>query len=282
VAIFGLVIFLLGFKPAPAYGENFVSFCVHPNYVSFFLTTTTLCTLFVIYQKKQFSKFVVGFSTICIFLQYLAQLLTFCRAGIIGTSLAIAIFFFFFYKRKALIIIPIVILVIITFVSSFVVAKGNVSTISRFLLMVPAYNMLVDSKSAFLWGYGPTATFDAYAYFRDFFFIAEKVNNPHNTIVSMAIMFGVVFTLIMLFFGGSLLFKGSLKSIRATNKNESIVYSFLVIILIGLFVQGLFDSALLMPEYFDMQFYLLFMGLLYKLTDKKLIANCKEFLTNNS
>ncbi|MBS1514218.1 MAG: hypothetical protein JSS63_04275 [Bacteroidetes bacterium] len=233
--------------------------------------------MLILYQKSQFSPFLIRFSLIGIFLQYIAQLLTFCRAGIIGTSLAISIFFFLHYKKKALIIIPLVAILIVSFVSSFIVAKGNVSTVSRFLLMVPAYNMLVESKSAFLWGYGPTYTFDAYAYFRDFFFIAEKVNNPHNTVVSMAIMFGVLFTVIMLFFGGSLLFKGSLKAITVKNKNENVIYSFLVVILVGLFVQGLFDSALLMPEYFDMQFYLLFLGILYKLTDKKPTKILKEF-----
>lgn len=268
-SIFGIVIFFLGFKPISHYGGNFVSFCIHPNYISFFLTTSIISTLFLILYKKGLSKYLYYFLIATIFIQFFAQLLTLCRAGIMGSTVGILLLFVFYLRKKSFFVIPFVILLAQFVISNAFVAKGSDSTISRFLLLVPAYNMIVESTSSFLWGYGPSKTFDAYAQFRDFYFIAEKVNNPHNTVVSMIIMFGSLFTFVMLFFGARLLFKGSFRSFKSADNSERLIYGFLVTVLSGLFIQGLFDSAILMPEFFDMQFFLLFLGLLHRLTSKK-------------
>jgi O-antigen ligase len=129
--------------------------------------------------------------------------------------------------------------------------------------------MLVEKNMHTFFGYGVTNAFKAFEDYRAKFDVLEPVNNPHNVILSMFIMFGLIFTIFFLIFFISLLIKGWRYSSRAKERNTKMFYGFLFASTFSIFIQGVTDSAIIMPEYYVMPPFLLSLGLLFLFTRQK-------------
>lgn len=268
----GIIMYFAKIVPISTYTNQtrYLSFIIHPNYVSFLLTITSVTSLFYyLYygkNKRQFFKILI---IITIIIQLISQFFTLSRGGLLGTTFGIFFLLFFKFRKKVILIVPALFSVIIYLAIQVFRTKGIASTFARFLLMIPVYYMLKEQSIHTIFGYGITNSFDAYSSYRGLYEIIEAVNNPHNTFLSIFIMFGIVFAILLFFYFIYLVFKGSIYSLKAKENEEKMFYAFLTSNLIAVFLHGLFDSMLIMPEYFVMQFFLIILGLMIFYTRKK-------------
>ena len=272
VGIIGILMYIVGFVPYSYYTANsrYISVIIHPNQVSLLLTPTTITTLYYfLINKQKFSVYKKIFYIVSVLIQLLSQFLTLCRGGILGTFIGVLLLLFFFYRGKIFILISVFISFVYYFINTIFLSKGNVSNIGRFLLLIPVYNMLVEKNMHTFFGYGVTNAFKAFEDYRAKFDLLEPVNNPHNVILSMFIMFGLIFTIFFLIFFISLLIKGWRYSSRAKERNTKMFYGFLFASTFSIFIQGVTDSAIIMPEYYVMPPFLLSLGLLFLFTRQK-------------
>ena len=272
VGIIGILMYIVGFVPYSYYTANsrYISVIIHPNQVSLLLTPTTITTLYYfLINKQKFSVYKKIFYIVSVLIQLLSQFLTLCRGGILGTFIGVLLLLFFFYRGKIFILISVFISFVYYFINTIFLSKGNVSNIGRFLLLIPVYNMLVEKNMHTFFGYGVTNAFKAFEDYRAKFDVLEPVNNPHNVILSMFIMFGLIFTIFFLIFFISLLIKGWRYSSRAKERNTKMFYWFLFASTFSIFIQGVTDSAIIMPEYYVMPPFLLSLGLLFLFTRQK-------------
>lgn len=249
-----------------------VSFIGHPNDVAVIFIIGIISTIFYIdWRKKKLSKEKKTILYGVVFFQLIALLLTYTRAGYIGLGVGLIFYYFLKYRQKFLYLFPIFILLIIIVIPPFFTAKGFGSFTSRLFLLIPAFNMMTNDLSALIWGYGATNAFAEFLKFNMFNIAGEEhLNNPHNIVASLILMFGLIFTVIILIYISLLLIRFSLKSIKSTNLINKSVYSFLVSILLAYIFLSLFDSSVVMPEFYNMQIFLIFLGILNHLTKPEL------------
>lgn len=275
LASFGLITALFGFitinsHPVGKYQGMLVSYITHPNNTSIIFTFTIPATIYLYYSTKStVTDFQSKTYLVSIIIQIFAQLFTFTRAGMIATFVGILVFMIFKYKYKLLWFLPI--MVPFPFlVSGFFSAKGTGSFFSRLFLLVPAYFMITEDKMRFLWGYGLTDAFVQYRQNTVLYNITESnIDDPHNSYVSLMIMLGFIGTITILGLLGLMIFK--IKRLHSKTKNEKAKYFciFSLSFLISLLIQGLFDSELVIVEYYTIQFFLAVIGINYILVSNK-------------
>ncbi len=268
----GLTMYIISYVPYDLYthSTNYISLTIHPNYVSYLLTATIVASLYYFLENKEkFTLYGKIFYFISFIIQVISQILTISRGGFIGTSVGIFLMLLFYYRKKIFLIFPVIIAISYYFVTAIFTTKGIASNISRFLLLIPVYYMLMEKSVHTFFGFGITNSFEAYTNYRLDYGVIEQVNNPHNSILSIFIMFGIIFTICFLIFFFGLIIKGFLYSFRASDKTNKLFYGFLTSSLMALAAHGIFESALIMPEYFEMQLFLLSLGLLFLYTRKK-------------
>jgi len=273
----GLILLFTGKNPVERFSDSLISIITHPNNASIIFTYTSITTLFFLFYFNDTLNIVSKiFLLISFILQFIAQLYSFTRAGIIATIIGLLIFVFFYYRKKILIILPIVIVTFPSILYYFLFyKKGLTSFASRFYLLIPAYHMIIDYPSRMLWGYGLTDSFLRYQEYRFLFNVTEEnINDPHNTYVMLTLMFGILFTLILLIFLFSLIIRSFIVIIKSKNKKESLIYSYLASIIIAICIQGIFDTELILTEYYTLQILLIMSGLMYLLLkDRSLITS---------
>lgn len=271
LCLIGLVFYVVGFVPYEKYVRisRYLSLIIHPNYIAFFISAIIIFSFYKLYLSfkgiKPANNIVL---IISIFIQFTSLLLTYSRGGIIGVVVGIFAFLFFVYRIKLFILLPFLLAIGIYFVMDIFIAKGTGSTIARLLLIIPVYYMFTNFDINTLFGFGISNAFEVYNDYRVMYGVWEEVNNPHNFILSMFIMFGALFTLIFLITFFYYMLKGSIKCLK--HKNLNLKFIFVLSLLTNLFVTGLFDSALLMPEFFTFSIFLLFFGLLIIYCDNNL------------
>lgn len=241
-----------------------VSFIGHPNDVAVIFNSGVISTVFYLdWQKNSFTTYKKYLFYFFILMQMLASLLTYTRAGYIGLGCALMLYFFLKYRTKFLYSIPFFIALIVIVIPPFFKAKGFGSFISRLYLLIPAYNMMTRDTVSLLWGYGTTGAFKEFLRYNMFNLANEEhLNNPHNVIASLILMYGLIFTVVICVLVGYFLLKGLVRSLRSKAKNKSLLYAYIVSILVSYILLSFFDSSILMPEFFNMQIFLIFLGLL--------------------
>ena len=126
--------------------------------------------------------------------------------------------------------------------------------------------MITENKSRFLWGYGISDAFSHYKYNLMLFnFTEENIDDPHNTYVSLLLMFGFITTLFIVLFIISVLFFILKQIFKEEDKFVRYYFIFSFSILTSIFIQGFFDSELIVVEYFTIQFLLTVIGINYYL-----------------
>lgn len=264
-AIFGIFFYFSGITPIPKYSFGIVSFINHPNNTSIVFTTCLLPTIFIIYWKwNTLSVISKIYYILSVIAQLVAQLFTFTRAGLIACAVGMMIFFILYYRGKFLFILPFFVVSVPVFGAAFFQAKGFASFISRFYLLIPAYEMISQSTGRALWGYGVTNAMIEYKKKLTGMLPSEAtINDPHNTYVTLILMTGIIFTFTLLFFTALLIYKATRKVFSSKNRFEVLFYIFSVSSLLSLLIQGLFDAELIKADFFTIQYLLIMLGLLY-------------------
>jgi hypothetical protein len=265
LAVIGLVLLFMGMNPIPEYKTNLLSIITHPNNSSIIFTITVPVTLYYFFWQKEKLSFPYKlFYSFSAFIQVVAQLFTYTRAGIIATIIGIVIFISIIYKNKVIVVLPIVFVGLSSTLVGFLSAKGFDSFLSRFLLLIPAYNMITNNTTNLLWGYGINNASEVYKDYQvTFNIIEEKIDDPHNSYFYLVMMFGAVFTIIVLFWILKTLFKGAYLTFKRTDNKFKLFLAFLISVTFSLLIQALFDSELVKSEYYSMQIFLFFLGLLH-------------------
>lgn len=270
-ALIGMLMYILNINPIEKYSSQLVSILVHPNNTSVIFTISVITTLYLyLTQKKNISNLKAYYYLFSILIQLMAQLLTLTRAGLIGTFLGLAIFGIVVLKKKVIYVYPIASILLPFLVLGFVKSKGFSSFISRFYLLIPAYHMITDSTISMLWGYGFTRTLSSYQAYRiQYNVLEENIEDPHNSVVMLILMVGIIIALLIMVFISKLIGKGIIQTIRKKDQNTKMLLGFMFSFVISIIAHCLFDSSLARLEYITMGFFLPILGILWKLTDKR-------------
>lgn len=273
----GLVLALFGFLDVYLHlnYSNFpgmlLSVIHHPNNTSMLFTVCIIPVLYFIYSKwhtlNVINKFYWLFS---LFIQLLAQLFTFTRAGMIASFLSISVFLLLYHRANAIYILPSLGIFAAFFLKYFFFVKGFYSFLSRFLLLIPAYNMITADRSKMLWGYGLTNYLIEFKKYLEIIPNSEiTVSDPHNTYVTLVLMLGIIVTFLIVFLTLFLLMKCTFRMLKSSSRSENLFYNFLISSSLSILVQGIFDSELIKTEYFTTYYLALIMGMMFILTFNK-------------
>lgn len=276
-AIFGFIVLVLGINPKKEFSDQLTSYIVHPNNSSIIFTISCITTIYYYHRKKSVHSFRENiFYLTSFFIQIIAQLYTYTRAGYLGTSIGLLIYFSFYYRKKFLFILPMVIISIPFFLRGFVSSKGFESFLSRFLLLIPAYFTITKNEQTLLWGNG---TSDALKQFQNnlmYNLPQEGVLDPHNSYVTLIMMFGILFSFVLFVLIIKQIFKGIKRILSSEDTKERLIFIYITSFIISLCIQGLFDAELVKPEFYSMQFLLIIFGILRYSTMKH--DNSHDFL----
>jgi hypothetical protein len=284
-AFIGVVFYFMGVSSSMYMEAGSVmqiySYIVNPNYVSFLFTNTTIITFYLYLNNRgRISFFSELFLLVSLSIQLYAQVFTFCRAGLLGNMVGMLILMIFYFRRKVILFLPFVLFFGLGFLYSFFAAKGYVSFLTRFFLLIPAYHMLNDSFTNFLWGFGPTTQFEIFKKYILLYIPYQPVENPHNFLVSLLLMYGLIFTSLFLVFLVVQISKGISINFRNFHFKMKFMIGFLISVSLAQFIHGLFDSGLIYYIYFNLQFFLIYLGLLAIVNRIPKQVN-SEFLSNN-
>ena len=266
VSFLGIVILMMGISPISIYSSTTHSIVVHPNYVTYLYTISIITTLYYYLRfRSAFSIVVKLFFIMSLTVQLIAQLLTYSRGGYIGTLIGVGILMAFYFRKRTILVFPVVILFIYLMLPKFFEAKGTSSFFSRFFLLIPAYHMIFNNSTNLLWGYGAFSNMKIFVKFMYIYNVTEQgISDPHNSYLRLIMMFGLLFTLLLVVYLIKLLIR-CLKMYYTSNDNIDKLFSgYLFSIVFGLITMGLFDSGLVSTVFFYSQFLLISLGLIYQ------------------
>ena len=266
-ALFGIILLISGYKPNQM-AIYLISFIRHPNGVSIILSISIIATLYYYFWKKNsLPPFIKYYFLLSFVLQFVAELLTQSRTGILGVVFSITVFLGIQYRKKLILLIPIIIASINLIVLGYVMQKGAASFLSRFKLWLVAYFLINKDPAKLLWGYGFTDSNEIFK--RNAMIFTETVEHPHNAYISILLMFGIFFLIAFLVFMIILLSTSFKRLIKARTLNEKLFYNFMISIFVSLLFQGIFESPLVLFWYFLMPIFLIIIGILYRIYNKE-------------
>jgi hypothetical protein len=135
--------------------------------------------------------------------------------------------------------------------------------------------MLSANTEKLFWGYGLTHNFEVFKRYMlvynpfDEASITQTINNPHNSFISIILMFGLYFFFALTSFVIIILakfLKTYIFNKHIANKNQYII---ILSAFTSLLAMGLFEGQLVQPEFFNIQPCLFFMGIMYYLNKFK-------------
>ena len=267
----GLLMLAVNFSPDTEYSFAFVSIIKHPNLTSKVLTVTIFPTLFYYYWKRDNLPALIRYGYIfSISIQVVAQMLTYDRAGLIGTVIGLLVFMGFYYKSKVIYLTP-----LFVFLSFFAVTvfrgKGLGSSVARLYLLVPAIEMIFRNQERTLWGYGLTNGFAEYSRNLIVFYSNEpQQTDPHNTYVTLVLFWGLIFTIFVLFFVCIIIAKCIKKIFILKKDKRALSYMFLLSSLAAISIQAIFDAEIIRMDYFVVHYLFIVLGLMYISVKNKL------------
>lgn len=269
-SVLGLLFTYAGLTPESRFAGIVTSVFVHPNFVPSVCLVGLFSTLslYFLNQERVLTQILLIISFI---LQFTALMASLTRDGMIAFLAGIVIFFFFYKRRNFIIALPFALAIIPGLLIAFIKTKGFASFLSRFLLLIPAYHLLLASKINLLWGYGVINASDMYVKYKIIYNVLEDVNSPHNAYISYILMYGLIFTAVFLFFIFRTIFKGMLIAYKEIDKTKLLYYSLTLSVIISYLVINLFESHLAMSDLTMMQPFLIFWGLLYFSIKKDLV-----------
>jgi hypothetical protein len=275
LSVIGLTILFLGLSPIVKYSFTTHSIVNHPNYITYLYTVSILSTLYYYLNYKNIFDFSQkAFYLFILLIQIIAQLLSYSRGGYIGTILGSGILITYYYRKKVILIYPLLFAILVLFVPYFFKAKGSISFFSRFYLLIPAYYMITEDMNRLLWGYGAYTNMAVYEKYMVIYGVTEEgISDPHNTYLRLVMMFGILFTLVLILYIIRLIYKTVKASIKTRHLKVKLFYGYLLSAIVGLLAMGLFDSGLVATVFFYLAFLMIFSGMLYHILRSNLTLN---------
>lgn len=254
-----LILFLNLFPDSTYYFTTHGIF-VHPNTASFLFILEIPLALYFYYIKK---INLVTVSAVMLLL-ILTLLFTFSRAGYLGAFSAVFIFMFLVSKSKKVFLVSVFVLLLVvsTFLIDFITAKQD-SSYGRLLLLLTAYNMILQSSHSMLWGYGVYSGVEIFREEKLFFGNYEFVDDPHNFLLLMGIQFGAVIPFLVLLFIMLVYAKVFFLNKKNYSGDEMISIYLSVSVTSGYLINNMLEDAIAYTEYFVMPVFLMFLGYLY-------------------
>ncbi len=259
-SLISLLIFVLGISPDLTYSFTTHGIFVHPNTTSFLYILIIPITIYYYYSGK-----INSFTLTLLLVLFITVLLyTYSRAGYLGAFSATLIFTFLRSKSKKifLIISLIVILVTSLFLFDFITAKQD-SSYGRAILLLTAYNMIIQNSGSFLWGYGVYNGVEIFREEKIFFGSNEFVDDPHNFILLSGIQFGAVIPILALLFIFFIYVKFFLTGKNKFSEQTLLNLYLCVSVTAGLLINNMLEDVIVYPEYYIMPVFLMFLGYLY-------------------
>ncbi len=260
LSLIALVMLITGIGARTEYSFTTHGLFVHPNTASFIFIIAIPVALYMYYSNR------IGLPSLLIILTVMtvALLFTYSRAGYIGVFSSVICFLFLRSKKKKtfLFLALIFILIAVSLLMDFIMAKQD-SSYGRLLLALTAVNMIIESGSSILWGYGVVNGVELFRDEKAFFGSYEFVDDPHNFILLLGIQFGMVVTVLVIAIITFVYAKVFMLD-KARLSNERLLNLYLSIsISTGLLINNLFEDILVYPEYYIMPVFLMFFGYMY-------------------
>ncbi len=270
LSVIGVLFHILGVHYLPQFANTTAGLFGHPNTASMFYT---ICIPVLMY--KYFSKNISTLKfSLLMFLFLYVLLFTFSRAGYIGVGVGILIYTFYKSKTLFVFVTLFVLVVVFTVVLDFAGSKSD-SSASRFLLWLAAVNIITQSTTSLLWGYGPDNAMSLFMN-EKFFFGNEPVPNPHNLILLLTMQFGLVFTITMAVFIIAVLTKAVIVKIRNKKFANDQKLNLCITIIISLILQNMLEDFVASPRYFAMPVFLICLGYAYYTVQLQNIISSSE------
>jgi hypothetical protein len=279
-SLVGLFFYSVGFGPEGRFEGMVTSIMIHPNFVPAVCLVGILSTLALFHttlKEQILTKYLLFFSVV---IQFLALALSYTRDGMIALIIGLSVFYFLSYRRYFLYTLPFSLAGVPFFVIAFVKTKGFLSFISRFVLLIPAYYLLMSDKTRLIWGYGASNSRDMYVKYKVLYNALEDVDSPHNSYISYILMYGLAFTLVFLWIVFLTLKKGFVFAFNEKDKNIRIYSSLFISVIVSYMVVNLFESHLAMVHLTMMNPFLIFFGLLFfAMRDRQFFDKFRNELT---
>lgn len=259
--LFGWFTLLAGLQQNPFYPGYLIGFFNHPNASGFSFSIVIPIVVYKMFMKKG-NRFVM-LALLVFFL--ISMLFTFSRAAYISAGLSILLISYFKSKRLFIIMLGISFILVVTIFADFAASKGGLSSISRLLLFVTAYDMIVADPFHFMWGYGVINFYDTFTAEKMFLGSLEIVADPHNFILLLGIQFGMLLTTMTVVYALFTLFKSGFsikKHPKESHHRDLFIFCFASVV--SILMQNLFEDILIYPEYFLMPLFLIYYGFLVK------------------
>jgi len=240
----------------PLYPGHLLGFFNHPNTLSIIYTIS----IPIVFYKYFAAKIKPVLFIILLALFSYCLLFTFSRAGYLGALLGILLITFFKSKKTFVITIIITSLIMTYFVFGLASSKIN-SSVARILLMTTAISMISQNTGSFLWGTGVYNSIEVFKDEKIFFGNYENVVDPHNIILLLGIQFGMIVSILSIFYVLLISFKTTLKS-KLLIQSDKLKVNLLVTIIIATLFHNMLEDILVYPEFFVMPLFLTFFGVL--------------------
>lgn len=252
--------FALFFLPSPSdqYQGYHLGLFHHPNTnAAVFSIVVPVAFYKVMYSRKQYYLKIGLF----VFL-FISMLFTYSRATFIGVGIGLLLLTFFKSGKFMILFVAILAIIGFTVLDTFLLAKGGFSSISRLLLYYTAFQMIIESLSTMLFGYGVFRALEIFVTEKLFVGSLEVVVDPHNMLLLLAIQFGLIITIAFTAFIIFVLTLGISRINKISpEKKSGLVIS--IAIIADLFVQNQFEDIMVYPEYFVYPIFLTFLGYIY-------------------
>ncbi len=259
--LFGWFSLLAGLQQNPFYPGYLMGFFNHPNASGFSFSIVIPIVVYKMFMKKG-NRFVM-LALLVFFL--ISLLFTFSRAAYIAAGLSILLISYFKSKRLFIIMLGISFILVMTIFADFAASKGGLSSISRLLLFVTAYDMIVADPFHFMWGYGVINFYDTFTAEKMFLGSLEIVADPHNFILLLGIQFGMLLTTMTVVYALLTLFKSGFaikKHPKESHHRDLFIFCFASVV--SILIQNLFEDIIVYPEYFLMPLFFIYYGFLVK------------------
>jgi len=263
-SLFGWFSLFSGIGVNTTYAGYFLGLFKHPNTTGFVYSIS----IPVLFYKFLNGKLNIWLFSILASFFIICLLFTYSRSAYIAAGLSFIILTMFRSKRAFLLSGIVLLFVIIAFAADFFASKGGLSSISRIVLYITAYDMIMTNTQTFLWGYGVFRSLELFFVEKLFYGSLEIVVDPHNFILLLGIQFGMVLTITFFAFIIYVLISSFRKrKSQETSIRHLVELSFAIVI--GLLVQNIFEDIMVYPEYFVFPLFLLFLGMMFRSISKK-------------
>lgn len=259
--IYGWFTLFAGLQQNPFYPGYLMGFFNHPNASGFSFSIVIPIVVYKMFMKKG-NRFVM----MALLVFFLVSLLfTFSRAAYIAAGISLLLLSYFKSRRLFLVMLVISFILIVTIFADFAASKGGLSSLSRLLLFVTAYDMIVADPFHFMWGYGVVNFYDTFTAEKMFLGSLEVVADPHNFILLLGIQFGMILTTLTVIYVVVTLVKSAL-SIKKypVDSHHRHLFIFCYSSVISILIQNLFEDIVIYPEYFLMPLFFIYYGFLVK------------------